>query len=886
MKLKFFDKLVENHFFWAFLIFIITFAVSYLFCGWFDYPRGHDALFHLFKTRYISLFWPNHHWWYTWAGGMPLFLYYPPLPHYLMATVMLVTGIPLEFVLTIFSILSVSLTGFILYLTAFYLTKKRPLSFIAALVYLTCPSSWAMIFNSGVYMRALSMPLFALCLYSFIRLSYELEKDKKNSNKLKFFALTGLSLGLLILSHQFIAGITFATLIFFALFFVKRNLLFKLFLLIKVCIIALLLSASFWLPLLIFFPSNPTTSWVSKAAQKLIVWQRLIPLPTTGPNWQILTHNYHSLFRLPLYLLPLIAILGLIVLLFRQKKTKKQSFKSRIAQFFAWMILLWLVYGTGNLLKLETIFPLIRNAYAFLGTLGALYFIPIYGSLIISLLLFWLLPNRQLYYFITLGIFLFLISIYMVNEHQAISVALKNDHQATKVQKRDFSFVSKELTSYLNNQEYNNYRLGFAETTKDALYLSNQVPNLSQTGHYFSPGVANFNLYYYMEKGLWQSRVDEQENEFLLDWWAIKPILTVSNDKISSKLSNQLLELSKNDQSANLYEYKNASPILSPTQAPTVLVIGSPQAYEDTFFRSLALGNVNSQQLIPIRGEASIQSYLWHNLSDFDVVFLYDYHGENLEWETAFLSEFVRNGGQLIIESNQEVELQQNLPDPWPIKRINSSQRLGNWEFKIENSNPYLNKEELVFFSPASYKDDAWGISEGIDTKDWAKVILSSKGKPVLVEGNYGKGKVLWSGLNLPFHIFKNKNKKELQLWVNMIRQLSFNPEEMSEFETKRINPQKRVITLKEPAKGVIFKENYFPNWHAKAKTDSKTYKLKIHPTGPGFMYVSLPEGVKEVVFYYQRSLIEIIADLISLLTFGWLVLSLVKFRKIHLLKR
>lgn len=361
----------------------------------------------------------------------------------------------------------------------------------------------------------------------------------------------------------------------------------------------------------------------------------------------------------------------------------------------------------------------------------------------------------------------------------------------------------------------------------------------------------------------------------MLDWWAIKTILA---PEMSPKFSSANYSLLAQDRYFHLYFYPPSSPVLAPSQAPVVLVIGKAQSYEDSFLRALALGNLNNQVLIPVYDQRRIESFSFQELSRYDLVFLYDYQPGSLSRAGEALINYVKQGGSLMIESNRKIEAGQTLPDPFPISKINPSQRQDNWQFKIETKDSFLSQADLDSFSPAKYYGDPWDISEGLGVKTWAKTILSSAGKPILVEGQLGKGRVLWSGINLPYHLVYSQNQIEAKVFKNMLLVSDLTNQEVPKFQMEFSNPEQRILKLEEEAEGVLFKENYFSNWQLKAKiANGETVKLKILRAGPGFMFAFLPQGTKEVVFLYRRSLIEMVTDLISLATLSWLIFILAR---------
>ena len=867
-----FKEIFVNLFFPIF-IFIATIAISFTYTTWINYPQGADALFHVFKTKYILANWPNDNWWSIWAGGMPLLLYYPVLPYLLLAVAKVITNLPIEFLLTLASVLAIGLSGLAIYLLTSNLTKSRILAFISSLLYISCPSVWESSLSAGVYMRTLAMPLLIFNLYFAIRFWQEFETGKFDR---RLLALISLTLGLTILIHQHVALVTLADLLLLVILVVNGKLLTRVKILALIILIALALSCTFWLPLLKFFPDNPTLSWQTPYVSQMVPLANIAPLPSLIGNSLFPTNNYALFARLTPFLLPLALILIMCLFISQwRKKLDDGSFLWRILKFCGWMTLFWLIYSTGNLIKFSQTLPLIAQSYAMLGTHGATWFLPIFISVAIGILLSLLTRESKFPKWLWLGVITIILIIFLKEQYLGLIEYYKVRSLSTKIGAQDFTYFNQELAEVVNKQKQDNYRLGFIGDTKYALRFNNQFPSFSQTGHYFTQGILNFNLYYYLENVLLLGQGNDNENLYFLDWWGIKPILTVPGGRTFKQNLGQVIA---NIQNMNLYTVNNPTPLLSPTNTPTVLVVGSRKAYQDAFIHSLALGNLNTQSIIPIIGKSGVEDANINSLLSFDTIFLYDYQVNFWPWTANKLATYVKNGGNLVIESNHDTEINQDLLDPFPISRVQASERSGDWNFKIESSNPYIAEDDLANFSSASYQGGAWGISEATSIKNWAKTILTSNGKPVLVEGSFGKGKVLWSGLNLPFHIVANNNIEDTKVLLKIFQSLSFSTnQDIPKFTTQFVNPQKRIVDIKGNARGVLFKENYFANWHGKAKTTTKNINLTIYQAGPGFMYVSLPKDTHQVTFEYRRSLVEKLADLISIISFIFLMAFLFK---------
>ena len=144
----------------------------------------------------------------------------------------------------------------------------------------------------------------------------------------------------------------------------------------------------------------------------------------------------------------------------------------------------------------------------------------------------------------------------------------------------------------------------------------------------------------------------------------------------------------------------------------------------------------------------------------------------------------------------------------------------------------------------------------------------------MLVAGTLGRGRVVWSGMNLPYHASSTRNSQESLLLAQAIAWAAPDGGAAAPYRATFVNPQARSIRLEGPAKGVLFKENWVPNW--RATVDGR--QVEIYPAGPDFMYVPLGgfshPAVVELTF--TRTALEWIGDAISLLTLAGLMLYLV----------
>ncbi|TMF41361.1 MAG: hypothetical protein E6I30_00010 [Chloroflexi bacterium] len=304
-------------------------------------------------------------------------------------------------------------------------------------------------------------------------------------------------------------------------------------------------------------------------------------------------------------------------------------------------------------------------------------------------------------------------------------------------------------------------------------------------------------------------------------------------------------------------------------------MIGDATAYS-LVLRSIALADFDSRALIPIRGGEYLDSHSLAELSRFDEVILYQYRVHDRAKGLALLDRYVEGGGSAFIEaSGSDPEQGGAASTPIPGAEIKRTGIGPDWGL-ARTSSPIATGLDLTAFSPAVYSGGPWGISyipEG-SIASWATPVLLSNGYPVLVAGTLGRGRVVWSGMNLPYHASSTRNSQESLLLAQAIAWAAPAGGAAAPYQATFVNPQARSIRLEGRAKGALFKENWVPNW--RATVDGR--QVEIYRAGPDFMYVPLGgfshPAVVELTF--TRTALEWIGDAISLLTLAGLLLYLV----------
>ena len=166
------------------------------------------------------------------------------------------------------------------------------------------------------------------------------------------------------------------------------------------------------------------------------------------------------------------------------------------------------------------------------------------------------------------------------------------------------------------------------------------------------------------------------------------------------------------------------------------------------------------------------------------------------------------------------------------------------WDFEASGD---AITEDIDFskFGLPVFADNEWKLSypDG-DLRADAKILLKQKGKPILILSDYGRGKVVWSGMNLPYHSNQYKEDEEFELFLNILKQLvAVEKKPIGVSGAKWFSPEKIQIQSEVGSRGVLLKEEGYEGWQAKLLSGN-SQKLKIYKTGPtypGFMYVALP---------------------------------------------
>lgn len=322
-------------------------------------------------------------------------------------------------------------------------------------------------------------------------------------------------------------------------------------------------------------------------------------------------------------------------------------------------------------------------------------------------------------------------------------------------------------------------------------------------------------------------------------------------------------------------EFKESSGIATLSTKPAVLVIGSieKQAYILSF-RVATKGGISFDQALLVKGAPNIDDYSLEELKQFSAIILqgYSYHSQSKAWE--LLKKYVGGGGSLYIDTGWQFVnkdwgkgpdkagkfLPVSLSEPSPVKKTLWGNIGNSWNgafLKTETGKGL----DLESFGSLAWEDKGWGmaLAEKDDLQSWAEPVLTVGNKVIVARGNFGQGRVVWSGMNLFSHAFDKENKEEYRLIGNIFKYL-LPPKDIKEGEVliDWDYPDRIELTLgqvpKEPA-FLYWAETYTPDWRAYLDKGGKRERLEIYRAGPGFKAIRLTDLVNGEKLVLEHSL-------------------------------
>jgi len=304
-----------------------------------------------------------------------------------------------------------------------------------------------------------------------------------------------------------------------------------------------------------------------------------------------------------------------------------------------------------------------------------------------------------------------------------------------------------------------------------------------------------------------------------------------------------------------LWRYPSQLDLATLTTRPAVLVIGKQKtnAYMN-IFRLANNGILPYSKALIVEGRPEVDQYTLDELKPFAALVLYgyDYKNSHQAWDT--LAAYVQQGGSLFVDTGWEFQVPEwefaQAPEVLPVERLTWTNYGMTDDYRL--SAPEIAGElNPDLFPPLIWEGQPWSVSgaQPEDVREWGQVVLSAADRPLIVGGNYGSGRVIWSGMNLIAHATSatsgKQNAEELHLVSNLLNWLikEKSGAELTSPVVIRNDPD-RVDFAFHTAPGqttwLYWREAYYPDWHASLKDEQEQQSLPIYRAGPGFMLMPL----------------------------------------------
>jgi hypothetical protein len=805
------------------------------------FPKGYDAYGHMSKIKLLVDYFPNVDWNYEWYSGMLYSLgSFPPLFHYMGGVLVALLGASTATALIFIAAISFVLIGWGLYGSVRVATGDHVAALVAALVLIGSPAYWTYIVEDGLYPRILGMAFTAL--FSFFAIFYY-----KLGGRLAYVAMV-LSLAAALSSHLLVGAIAvaFAVVTIAAL---PQPVAFRVREALKVLVPTALVVAYFYLPYAQFIQRPASVPLFTRTYIQMPLSALFIP-GTPGAQFE----------SLPFFVVPAVIVLPLVG--FAIGRRPREPWVQRGLAVVA-------LAGAASLVYAFVGFPAPSEFIYNFQPGQALFFAAWYLAAFIGIALSALKLPRLMG-----GVLVVALLAFAFITAPAVALgAVAGDNAVTR-----------QLQASLNvNPSDRQFRVGVSwDGGSEWINSQSDVP---QTRGYQQQGVLYPDWQYYLETAVWNPLPNYDEKNFLLDWYAIRSLYGGPDPGVAQRFQARpdLYAAIGSNAGGGTFQYANSTPILSARSTRTALVIGSNASYT-LVVKALALSGFDSRSLIPVRGGEYLDDHSAVDLAQFDEVILYGFSVHDPNRALALLRDYVQAGGGVVMEANNSpFEATGSAQEPIPGTQIQKTGIGPAWNFESRPS-PVTSGIDFAAFAPATYQGGLWGISfiPPGQVSSWANPLLLSDGRPVLVAGALGRGRVVWSGMNLPYHVVSNQAEAESRLLSQEITWVSPGEATSPTYSADFVNPQLSRVTIASPAKGVLFKESWFANWHASVNGMS----AGVYRAGPDFMYVPLGKEVTypaSITLEFTPSALERVSDAISALTLvGLLIYAVVGGRRVR----
>jgi len=322
-----------------------------------------------------------------------------------------------------------------------------------------------------------------------------------------------------------------------------------------------------------------------------------------------------------------------------------------------------------------------------------------------------------------------------------------------------------------------------------------------------------------------------------------------------------------------LYEVKNFSSSLVESTDDKILVlfVGEELEYNEYFF--LSISATNSLNLLLVYGGKFIEEINPDILAHFNVVYVSGMFYKNKETFMYVLRRYVESGGGLILNVNEPTEL----PEPFPTDRTVSGSPI--FRLSANGKNELIRGIDLNRLS-VKLNSTRPAIFYTLNLRNGTVILLKNNGFPLIVYRKYGAGKMILTGLNLPYVAILHGNTQEAELLVRMIRYVSFSSSTGRTIVNFNLGVDSIIVDVKGATKntGIWVKMSYSPFWKATILKDGiKVKTARILKAGPDMMLI-FPEinGNYKLILKYEKSLARQTGEYLAMVGIIMIFVSLI----------
>jgi len=305
--------------------------------------------------------------------------------------------------------------------------------------------------------------------------------------------------------------------------------------------------------------------------------------------------------------------------------------------------------------------------------------------------------------------------------------------------------------------------------------------------------------------------------------------------------------------SGGLYEVVNfSSSFVETTDGENlVLFVGEETEYVEYFF--LSISATNSLNTLLVYGGKLLEDLDPAVLKHFNAIYM---SGIFYRDKTAFmstLSQYVESGGGLILDTGEQADT--DIPELSPVSGVATKDATFN--LMVANQNEITSNIDLESFS-ARLRSSGSRILYASNIRNGAVTFLKDDDSPLIVYWKYGAGKVIWTGLKMPYLAMLHNNNQESEMLVKMINYVStsvLTGYATTDFDSGTDSISVDVKGASENT-GIWVKMSYHTSWEASVSSGVATKALQVFKAGPNMMLV-FPgaDGDYKLVLNYGKTM-------------------------------